>query len=181
MRRRRLVIGLLLLLLITFCIQLPGVAVPCMLSSEQIRTEADKAEPLPDKLRPWNEEDVVVLAKMLYGEAGNVPSDTEKAACVWCVLNRVDLYCSDITTETTKPHQFVGYRETNPVREDLRALCLDVLERWYREKQGETDVGRVLPPDYTFFSGDGVENFFRNAFEAPYDIWDWSLLSPYDS
>ena len=32
--------------------------------------------------QPWTDEEVIVLTKMLWGEAGSVPSDTEKAAVV---------------------------------------------------------------------------------------------------
>ena len=46
--------------------------------------EEDKPAYIPDAA------EVEALAKMLYGEARGVVSDTEKAACVWCVLNRVD-------------------------------------------------------------------------------------------
>lgn len=46
--------------------------------------EEDKPAYIPDAA------EVEALAKMLYGEARGVTSDTEKAACVWCVLNRVD-------------------------------------------------------------------------------------------
>ena len=37
-----------------------------------------------------NAAEVEALAKLIYGEAGIVPSTTEQAAVVWCVLNRVD-------------------------------------------------------------------------------------------
>lgn len=36
-----------------------------------------------------NAAEVEALAKLIYGEAGIVPSTTEQAAVVWCVLNRV--------------------------------------------------------------------------------------------
>ena len=37
-----------------------------------------------------NAAEVEALAKLIYGEAGIVPSTTEQAAVAWCVLNRVD-------------------------------------------------------------------------------------------
>lgn len=126
-----------------------------------------------------NEEEVIVLAKMLYGEARGVPSDTEKAACIWCVLNRVDQGMGTIIEVVTAPHQFAGYQEDHPVEPDLKALCEDVLERWYREKNGETNVGRVLPSDYLFFTGDGEHNYFRNAYKNG-EIWTWDYDSPYE-
>ena len=138
-------------------------------------------EPEPEVTpQPWTDEEVIVLAKMLYGEARGVSSDAEKAACVWCALNRVDHGYGDITAVVTAPYQFVGYREGNPVDDDLITLCIDVLTRWYAEKDGQAEVGRVLPADYLWFSGDGERNLFRNAYRGG-DRWDWSLPSPYES
>lgn len=37
-----------------------------------------------------DEAEVEMLARLIWGEARGVASDTEKAAVVWCVLNRVD-------------------------------------------------------------------------------------------
>lgn len=48
------------------------------------------------------------------------------------------------------------------------------------EKNGETDVGRVLPKEYTFFIGDGFENHFTDEWKST-DYWDWSLPSPYEN
>ena len=44
----------------------------------------------------------------------------------------------------------------------------------------QVEVGRVLPADYLWFSGDGKRNHFRNAYRGG-DRWDWSLPSPYES
>ena len=138
-------------------------------------------EPEPEVTpQPWTDEEAVLLAKMLWGEARGVSSDTEKAACVWCALNRVDQGYGDITAVVTTPYQFVGYREGNPIDDELITLCIDVLTRWYAEKDGQTEVGRVLPSEYLFFSGDGERNQFRNAYRGG-DRWDWSLPSPYES
>ncbi len=117
---------------------------------------------------------------MVWGEARGIPSDTEKAACVWCVLNRVDYGYGNIVMVVTAPYQFAGYDIDNPIDDEIKALCEDVLTRWYAEKAGETDVGRVLPSDYMWFTGDGERNYFRNAYEGG-QTWDWSLQSPYES
>lgn len=138
-------------------------------------------EPEPEVTpQPWTDEEVIVLAKMLWGEARGVSYDAEKAACVWCVLNRVDHGYGDIITVVTTPEQFVGYNAKNPIDDDLITLCIDVLSRWYAEKDGQIEVGRVLPADYLWFSGDGERNHFRNAYRGG-DRWDWSLPSPYES
>ena len=99
---------------------------------------------------------------------------------MWCALNRVDYGYGDIITVVTTPKQFVGYNEENPVDDGLITLCIDVLTRWYAEKDGQTEVGRVLPSEYLFFSGDGKQNHFRTDYKNG-TVWDWSLPSPYES
>ena len=140
---------------------------------------SDPPEEPVEELKRWTEEEVTVLAKMLWGEARGISSDMEKAACVWCVLNRVDDGQGTIVEVVTAPYQFVGYQESHPVDADLYDLCEDVLSRWYREKDGETDVGRVLPSDYLFFTGDGYHNNFRNAYKNG-TVWTWDYESPYE-
>ena len=130
--------------------------------------------------QPWTDEEVIVLAKMLWGEARGVSSDAEKAACVWCALNRVDHGYGDIITVVTTPKQFVGYQESNPVDDELITLCIDVLTCWYAEKDGQTEGGRVLPSEYLFIFGNGERNHFRTDYKNG-TVWDWSLPSPYES
>ena len=116
--------------------------------------------------------EVIILAKLVYGEA-SVFSITEQAAVIWCVLNRVDAGYGDIISVVTAPHQFVGYRETNPVCDEYVWLAEDVLYRWQNGGSG-----RVLPSEYLYFHGDGKRNHFRSEFKST-DYWDWSLPSPY--
>jgi hypothetical protein len=126
--------------------------------------------------------DAELLAKMLYGECGGVASKMEQAACAWTVLNRVDAddYPNDVRGVVTARKQFVGYRASNPIEDELLDLAKDVLGRWKREKDGETEVGRVLPEDYLWFSGNGKRNRFRNVFAGAKKYWDWSLSNPYE-
>lgn len=118
------------------------------------------------------------IAKTLYGEARGV-NQTEQAAVAWCILNRADNWDMDIIDVITAPGQFAGYRASNPVWPELYDLAQDVLTRWRRESNGETDVGRVLPREYMWFSGNGATNIFRDAYRGG-QVWDWSLESPYD-
>lgn len=138
----------------------------------------------------YTDEDAVVLAKMLYGEARGVSelnnnercvsTKCQQAAVIWTVLNRYDAgYSNSITSIVTAPAQFVGYRESNPVDDELMDLVMDVLDRWNREKHGETDVGRVLPADYLWFRGDGKYNHFRNEYNTS-SKWNWSLEDVYE-
>lgn len=171
-----------ILLLILLAISIPSHAptveeVPVSDDTEPTVTQPVEDPPLS---QPWSEEEITVLAKMFWGEARGVPSDTEKAACIWCALNRVDQGYGSIVEVVTAPYQFVGYDIDNPIDDEIKTLCEDVLTRWFSEKKGEVDVGRVLPSDYLWFSGDGKRNHFRNAYRGG-DRWDWSLTSPYES
>ncbi len=131
-----------------------------------------------------NEADVEMLAKMIWGEARGVESITEKAAVAWCILNRVDAKgyaCGgDIEYVLTFPGQFVGYDEDNPATTECKKIAADVLARWAAEKAGIEDVGRVLPKEYTYFTGDGERNYFTDEWKGG-DTWDWSLPSPYEN
>lgn len=126
--------------------------------------------------------DVEALAKMLYGEARGVASDTEKAACVWVVLNRVDdpRYPDTVLEVLESPAQFAGYNPNNPVTEELKTLAADVLTRHYAEETGAADVGRVIPREYLFFTGDGKQNHFTKEWKSA-ETWGWTLESPYDT
>lgn len=125
--------------------------------------------------------DVEALAKMLYGEARGVDSDTEKAACAWVVLNRVDdpRYPDTVLEVLEAPAQFAGYDPNNPVTEELKALAADVLTRYHEEEQGAEDAGRIIPREYLFFTGDGERNYFTAEWNDS-ETWGWTLESPYD-
>lgn len=126
-------------------------------------------------------EDVEMLAKLIWGEARGVRSKEQKAAVVWCVLNRVDspLYPDSIEAVVTQKYQFSGYNESYPLTDEFMEIAEDVLVRWYQEKAGAIDVGRVLPKEYLYFVGDGVLNYFSKEWKSQ-DHYDWSLPSPYE-
>lgn len=126
--------------------------------------------------------EVEMLAKLIWGEARGIKSDTEKAAVVWCVLNRVDSpkFPDTVAGVVTQRHQFSGYKDSFPVLDEFKTIAADVLTRWNAEKNGSTDVGRILPSDYVFFTGDGVRNHFTVEWQSA-DTWNWSLPSPYES
>lgn len=143
------------------------------------QTPETTPEPTPDEALP--EPDAVYLAQCLWGEARGVPSETERAAVVWCVLNRVDHpgFPDTIYGVLTAPNQFIGFSESHPVDPALLALAQDVLARWRAEQTGEADSGRVLPQEYLWFSADGHgHNAFRNAFRQG-TTWRWTAESPY--
>lgn len=111
------------------------------------------------------DETIIVLAKLLWGEARGVKSDTNKACVIWCILNRVDenMRGDTVIECAVASHQF-NYNKRYPVRDSLKKIAKDVLGRWLLEKTGETNVGRVLPKNYCFFSGNGRHNVFRDQY-----------------
>lgn len=143
--------------------------------------EALETEPVTPILE---QKDVEMLAKLIWGEARGVQSKTERAAVVWCVLNRVDATgyaCGgDIEWVLTYPGQFHGYDEGYPATSENIDLAIDVLMRWYAEKAGCTNTGRVLPEEFLFFCGDGDHNYFTAEYKGA-DYYDWSLTTPYES
>ena len=112
----------------------------------------------------FTEADVVAVAKMLWGEARGCALDNQQKA-VWCVLNRVDdsRFPDTIQGVLSQPSQFHGYSPDFPVWDELKDVALDVLTRWSLEKQGVT-VERELPTEYVFFTGDGIQNNFREVY-----------------
>ena len=123
-----------------------------------------EAEPSAEPELYFTEDDVVAMAKMLWGEARGCALDNQQKA-VWCVLNRVDdsRFPDTILGVLSQPFQFHGYSPDFPVWDELYAVALDVLTRWSLEKQGVT-VERELPPEYVFFTGDGIQNNFREVY-----------------
>lgn len=150
--------------------------------AERVTPSPSEAATLEDKPAPYipEEAEVEMLARLIWGEARGVASDMEKAAVAWCVLNRVDAdgWPDTVAEVVTQPFQFVGYSPEYPATEDLKAIAADVLTRWEREKREGGDVGRVLPAEYVFFTGDGERNYFRAEYRGGV-YWDWTLSNPY--
>lgn len=153
----------------------PLFASPSPIPEDKPESAEEEPEYIPDAA------EVEALAKMLYGEARGIASDMEKAACVWCVLNRVDdpRFPDTVLEVLEAPYQFAGYSADYPVLPELATLAADVLIRYHAERGGKTNVGRVLPAEYLYFTGDGRNNHFTIGWKDA-ETWDWSLRNPYD-
>ena len=130
---------------------------------QQMVAEAEPSAE-PEYEMYFTDADVVAVAKMLWGEARGCTRDNQ-IKCAWVVLNRVDdeRFPDTILGVVAQPSQFHGYSPNFPVTDELYAVALDVLTRWSMEKQGVT-VERELPTTYLWFTGDGVQNHFREAY-----------------
>ena len=154
-----------------------SMVLPIIKKEKEKESEID----IPNIEKKYKDE-IPYIARTVWGEARGC-SETEQAAVIWCILNRVDSsirYMPDnIIDVVTQKHQFLGYVKTFPVTEKIRELVIDVLTRWEMEKAGVENVGRVLPPEYMWFHGDGRHNHFRDSYRGG-NRWDWSLDSPYE-
>ena len=122
------------------------------------------ALPEPEYEIYFTDADIIACAKLLWGEARGCTKDNQ-AKCVWVVCNRVDdpRFPDTITCVITQPSQFHGYDPSYPVSDELYTVALDVLTRWSMEKQG-AEIVRELPSTYLYFTGDGMQNRFREAY-----------------
>lgn len=128
----------------------------------------------------YTEQDAIDIAKVLYRECQGVPSKTEQACVAWTILNRADKNNSSIRAVITAPNQY-AFSDNTKLDRELLELAYDVLNRWSDEKDGIAEVGRVLPCEYLYFEGRNGRNHFRNRYNGNYDIWDYSLPSPYEN
>lgn len=144
----------------------------------KVKTTKEIKEKINKQLQEYQIE-IQMLAKVVYREARGMKSDAHKAGVIWCVLNRVDneTFDNSISKVITAKHQFAWVPKT-PIKEEFCELAKDVIARWLLEKEGYTDVGRVLPSDYLFFAGRNGLNYFRKKYRSK-TYWDWSLKSPY--
>ena len=143
----------------------PAQAVSAEAPPEPEQSEAPEPSETPVYYEMYfTEEDVAAVAKMLWGEARGCTRDNQ-IKCAWVVLNRVDdeRFPDTIQGVLSQPHQFHGYSESFPVTDELYSVAFDVLTRWSYEKQG-IPVRRELPSSFLWFTGNGVENIFREAY-----------------
>ena len=130
----------------------------------KVQQMAAEPEPPAESEMYFSEDDVIAMAKMLWGEARGCTRDNQ-AMAVWCVLNRVDdpRFPDTIQGVLSQPSQFHGYSPDFPVWDELKEVARDVLTRWSLEKQGVT-VERELPNTYLWFTGYNGSNHFREEY-----------------
>ena len=133
----------------------------------------------------YTKSDATIIAKIMYGEARGIKSKTEIACIAWCILNRVDAGMGkNIQAVALAANQFYYKAGASTVSDhgyDLVALATDVLDRWSREKAGQSNVGRVLPKQYKWYAGDGSHNWFYPSWPCKRaQRWNFkSVTSPY--
>ena len=113
----------------------------------------------------YTDADAQMIARVIWGEARGIRSQTERACIVWTILNRVDHYGWSIKKTITTRGQFY-YSSRFPVTQENLWLARDVLKRWNNERNGAKNVGRVLPRGYMWYAGNGRHNVFRNRYRG---------------
>lgn len=75
-----------------------------------------------------------------------------------------------------------GYQKRDIYRGLYKHFAHDEMNKYayckITELDGEENVGRVLPAEYCFFTGDGRRNHFTTEWKST-DCFGWTLESPY--
>lgn len=104
-----------------------------------------------------------LAGRAIWGEAGGIQDEAQRAAVVWCACNRADAWDMDIG-DVLNVDQFHGLAICGEVPAEHVELARDVLARWTLEAEGWQNVGRVLPSQFMYFEGDGKVNHFSTEY-----------------
>lgn len=125
--------------------------------------------------------DAVAMAGVMYAEARGLDK-REQSMVAWCILNRLDSgrFGSTLHDVIWAKSQFAhSKRTTGDNGTDLVWLAQDVLTRYWKEKNGEQNVGRTLPQGYLFYYGNGRHNLFRMS-NSGNGSYNFGLWNPYE-
>jgi hypothetical protein len=161
------------------CVLLNGSSVPAELKGGNMSIGEQN-----QGTRHYTEQDVTMMAKLMFAEARGIASKEEVACIGWVVLNRVEHkdFPNTIQKVITQPSQFAYYANAGTVSDcgfDLKELARSVLDYWSNEKNTGYTEGRVLPKRFLYFGGNGKRNTFRTEYSLSSEKWDFSANSPY--
>lgn len=173
-------------LLIIVIIAVLAVLMRCAYAEPAYPVEQVEMEDMTDEMKEAlirsviTEEEETKLAKMLWGEERQYDY-RERAAVIWHVFNRVDspLEANSVSKDLTHAH-YSGYLKSNPVEDWAVWVVRDVAWRYACEREGYTEVGRVLPKEYCYMAMHDGHNRFRDKYKGAKHYWDWSIDSPYE-
>ena len=104
-----------------------------------------------------------LAGRAIWGEAGGIQDEAQRAAVVWCACNRADAWDMELG-EVLTVDQFHGLAIRGEVPAEHVELARDVLARWAMEHEGWMDVGRILPERFLYFEGDGRINHYSTEY-----------------
>lgn len=125
--------------------------------------KAEEEDSANEVVAKYSSHELTLVAKTVWGEARGC-SREEQMLVVWCICNRADARDQSIEEVVTAPHQFAGYRESNPVEEPILEVVREVLEAWSRGEEALVFEPYATTSEYQFFSGDGRHNWFREEY-----------------
>ena len=142
----------------------PWVAIEEKRKGEQLIASAESEQQAFEEMVAtyFSESDIVMLAQLIDIEANSVYPLNRRAAVGWTVLNRLDNGRWGPTTIAgiiSQPGQYAWYSRRS----------------YSQENYDIAKDGRVLPPNYDCFYGDGSQNHF---YDVNGSYWDFSV--PYD-
>lgn len=123
------------------------------LSWESVLNTAMQA--IPDEL-------VAEAALLAWGEYSGTDY-AQRTAPIWCACNRADAWGLSLEA-VMHSDAFHGLLTEREVPEEWYDLARETLARWELEKLGYIDVGRTLPSEYLYFSGNGEYNTYRTEY-----------------
>ncbi len=123
-----------------------------------------------------------ILARLITDYAGDYTDKNIRAAVAWTVLNSFDSWAGQKSFENVVKD--FGYNKKTSFKDrsgnDNRAIARDVLIRWLAEKTGYTNIGRVIPAEYTYlYTANGKCHFRIHGINDSQDEWNFSFKSPY--
>lgn len=114
---------------------------------------------------PYTERELEMITKTVWGEARGCATD-EQRLVVWTIFQQVDAdgdfaKYSTVAGIITKPYNFGGYCESNPLDPDIYAMVCEEAAKWANGEEPPTLEPYAPTLPYLFFDGDGEHNWFR--------------------
>ena len=136
-----------------------------------LHTPKSQQDALNTAMQAIPDELVAEAALLAWGEYSG--SDyAQRTAPIWCACNRADAWGLPLD-EVMHSDAFHGLLTEREVPEEWYDLARETLARWELEKMGYIDVGRTLPSEYLYFSGNGVVNVYRTEYIGGVEYVPW--------
>ena len=119
-------------------------------------------EPEVEVVAKYSSAEVTIVCQTVWGEARGC-SPEEQALVAWCICNWVDYQGTSIA-EVVTHNRFHGFDEGHPVTPEIYEVVTGVLEAWARGEEALVYPPYATTPNYLFFGGDGLHNWFREEY-----------------
>ena len=136
--------------------------VPPETSRNTLNTYPSQQDALNTAMEAISDGLVEKAALMAWGEYSGTDY-AQRTAPIWCACNRADAWGLTLE-EVMHSDAFHGLLTEREVPAEWYDLARETLARWELEKMGYIDVGRTLPSEYLYFSGDGTVNIYRTEY-----------------